>query len=238
MTSLRFAISSLPVLVSAIAIAGCGRSAEMTMENEAVLNAPPAYTSSVDSLEAENRRLRDQLSALAAENRSLTARVGELEMRIAGSAPQRAEQQRSPAPEEPARQQPSQPSGQVKGSGKQVAYDAALQAFRARDFKGAIKQFEDLLNNSIGPDLADNCHYWIGESYYAQKRYDLASQEFQSVIEFPSSDKANDAMLMLGNSYAALGKKDEARKVLDNLIKSSPGTSAARRAQAKLDQLK
>jgi TolA-binding protein len=58
------------------------------------------------------------------------------------------------------------------------------------------------------------------------------------VIEFPSSDKANDAMLMLGNSYAALGKKDEARKVLDNLIKSSPGTSAARRAQAKLDQLK
>ena len=43
MTSLRFAISSLPVLVSAIAIAGCGRSAEMTMENEAVLNAPPAY---------------------------------------------------------------------------------------------------------------------------------------------------------------------------------------------------
>jgi tol-pal system protein YbgF len=208
----------------------------MTAENEAILNPPPQYSAVSDTLQVENRRLRDQVSALAAENRALTAHVAELEMRLAAAAPQKVEE-RSPAPAQ-ARPPVTPAPATGKSADKQAAYDAALQSYRSHDFKGAIKQFEDLLNNSIGPDLADNCHYWIGESYYAQKKYDLAAQEFQSVIEFPSSDKEKDAMLMLGNSLAALGKKEEARKVLDALIKANPGTNVAKRAQAKLDQLK
>ena len=58
------------------------------------------------------------------------------------------------------------------------------------------------------------------------------------MLAYPSSDKAADAMLMLGSTRWAEGKKGDARVAWREAVKRHPGTSAARRAQAKLDQLK
>ncbi len=223
----------LPLAAAGLTLTGCGQSAETTAENEAILRPAPPAGPSLDSLEAENKRLRDQVNALASENRTLSARVAELETRGAGLAQERATAQ-APAASLPPERETAKAAPAAKDGDRLAGYNAALATFRARDFKEAIRQFEELLNRSIGANLADNCHYWIGESYYAMKKYDLAVQEFQNVLDFPSSDKANDAMLMMGSSYAAMGKTDEAKKVLGDLVKLSPDSGAARKAKAKL----
>ena len=240
MRPLRTVLFVLSLAAAGFLLAGCGQSAETTTENEAIYHPAQPSGVSPDSLQAENKQLRDQVNALASENRTLTARVTELEARGAGGVQHKATEQAvasSPAPGGPPERENPEKAPAPQGFDRMAAYKAALATFRAHDFKEAILQFEELLNRSVGTDLVDNCHYWIGESYYAMKKYDLAVQEFQNVLDFPSSDKANDAMLMMGNSYAAAGKLDQAKKVLGELIKLSPDSGAAKRAKAKLQTL-
>lgn len=199
---------------------GCG-SSEPTQEDWEVAQAYAATSQleyRLDSLRAENRRMKEQVNAMAAENRSLTAKNAELETKL-------AEAPASPAAVEPA--------GSIEATSE---YSAALSAYRKRDFKRAIQGFESLLNASIDEETADNCHYWLGESYYGQRKYTEAIKHFNAVLGYNQSEKKADAQLMIGNSYAAMGEKDAARKAYNKVISSYP--SRTEKAQQKLAKLK
>jgi tol-pal system protein YbgF len=204
---------------------GCGSSEQSQEDYEAT----PAVSSTarleyrVDSLQSENRRMREQVNAMAAENRSLTAKNAELETKL-------TEANASPTPAS------TEPATGAAIADPTAAYSAALSAYRKRDFKGAIQGFESLLNASVKEDLADNCHYWIGESYYGLNQYSEAIKQFNDVLGYKKSDKKADAQLMIGNSYAAMGEKDAARKAYDKVASTYP--SQAKTAQRKLEQLK
>lgn len=205
---------------------GCGSSQE-TMENweEAPAISPNARLEyRVDSLQNENRRMREQVSAMAAENRSLTAKNAELETKLIGFS---AARQTTPYQEPAATPAPVEtPTG----------YSSALSAFNKRDFTAAIRGFEKLLKGSVGDDLADNCHYWLGESYYGLQKYDEAVKHFNEVLGYKVSEKKADAQLMAGNSYLAMGDKDAARNAYDKVVSSYP--SHVKKAQAKLAKMK
>ncbi len=115
-------------------------------------------------------------------------------------------------------------------------YSAALSAFRKRDFATAIQGFESLLNASVEENLADNCHYWIGESYYGLRKYSEAIKQFNEVLGYKRSEKKGDAELMIGNSYAAMGQKEAAKKAYDKVASTYP--AQAKKAQARLAKLK
>ncbi len=117
---------------------------------------------------------------------------------------------------------------------QRTAYETAVATEKRHDYDAAIQQFQDLINRSIRVDLLDNCHYWLGECYFAQKKFDQAAQEFQTVLDLKTSDKTTDAMLMLGNSYAAEGKTADARKMWTDLVNSWPTSPAAMHAKGKL----
>jgi TolA-binding protein len=51
------------------------------------------------------------------------------------------------------------------------------------------------------------------------------------------SDKADDAQLMIGNAYAALSKKVEAKAALEKLITTYPSSPLVKRAKAKMASL-
>ena len=213
----------------ALTLIGCGTVQEGTMEEDWTITPPVSVTARleyrIDSLMNENRRLSQQLDALQTENLNLTARNMELDAKIAESA----------ATPRAAWLVPSSPS--PKKAAVSPGYEGALARFRSSDFKGAIDQFTGLLDSGISDNLADNCHYWIGESYFAMKKYKDAVQHFQTVTGMPGSDKADDAHFMIGNSYASLGNKTAAKEAFQKLVSDYPTSPLAKRARTKMDNL-
>ena len=209
-------------VVLLFAAAGCG-SSEATQEDweNAPATSPTARLEyRVDSLQSENQRMKEQVNAMAAENRSLTAKNAELETKLTEAAA---------APAAP-------PAASGTFADPSAEYSASLSAFRKRDFPTAIQGFESLLNASVDETLADNCHYWIGESYYGLRKYSEAIKHFNQVLGYKKSEKKADAELMIGNSYAAMGEKDAARKAYDKVASTYP--AQAKKAQEKLAKLK
>jgi len=209
--------------LSALAL-GCGPSEEALEDDwETVPTVSPTASLEyrIDSLQNENRRINDQVDALAAENRSLRARIAELETSLseATAAPP------TPAPA-------SVPTGDLRSG-----YSSALDQFMSRNYSGAIQQFEGLLAAGIGDDLADNCHYWIGESQYALGRYAEAISRFETVLSYTTSGKRPYAQLMIGNAYTALGNTSAARDAYNAVVSSYPTSSLVSKAQQKLARL-
>jgi tol-pal system protein YbgF len=226
---LRAMAGFIPVLVMLVAltVAGCGSSEESMEEwTEPQASAKEQTPASlleyrVDSLKSENGRVREQLDATTTENRKLTARVAELETQV--SELQTA-QKAAPAPAAPAN--------------AASAYEAALDKFKAKDFEGAIAGFRALLDGGVEANLADNCQYWIGESYYGMKQYKEALKQFGVVLGFARSSKKADATFMTGNCQARLGNAAAAKESFEKVVSDFPTSALVDKAKEKLAHLK
>ncbi len=85
---------------------------------------------------------------------------------------------------------------------------------------------------------ADNAQYWIGETYYREKNYHQAVMEFQKVVDrFKGGDAVDDALYMLGESFRALGMKDDARLFYEECIERYGKTGSAKKSKAALKKL-
>ena len=218
-----FLIPATFALGLAVVAVGCGSSEEDTesWETTPAVSSTAAPEAQADSMKNENRRIKEQTDALAAENRTLTARNAELETKL-----NEASAAKAPAPA-----MTSVPMGNVSG-----AYNAALGEFRRRNFQEAASQFEAILNSGTDK-LVDNCHYWIGESFYGMKRYDEAIKQFETVLGYSGSGKRPYAQLMIGNSYVALGDKAAAKEAYSKLVSTYPSSALVEKAKGKLSRL-
>ena len=110
------------------------------------------------------------------------------------------------------------------------------QLLRAREL------FGEFLKSFHGDDLAPNAQYWLGETYYADKRYDDALREFQKVTkEWKGSEKVPDALLKIGMSFQALGNCQNALLFFEEVVsahKSAPAAKVAREKQAECRRAK
>ncbi len=133
--------------------------------------------------------------------------------------------------------QTSQPK--VSTANFRRAYKKALNDFRARRYTDAIQEFSILLKTNPNHPLASNCHYWIGESYYALKDYAKAKTAFEAVLGYSKSYKKEPALLMLGLSYLRLGDRQKAVekfRTLSEMNSNSHYTKIARRYLRKLER--
>jgi len=221
-----FIIPATFALGLAVAAVGCGSSEEDTesWESTPAVSATATPEAKADSMKNENRRIKEQMDALAAENRTLTARNAELETKLTEATAVA----KAPAP---SMTTPSVPVGDVSG-----AYNAALAEFKRRNFQEAANQFEAILNSGTDK-LVDNCHYWIGESFYGMKKYDDAIKHFETVLGYSGSGKRPYAQLMIGNSYMALGDKAAAKDAYSKLVSTYPSSSLVEKAKEKLARL-
>lgn len=222
--------ATVVVPLGATTLFGCGTVQEGTMEDDWTTTPPVSVTARleyrIDSLMNENRKLQQQLETVTAENRNLIARAAELQSRL-------SESMATPTP----RPTTTSSSATAAVLPTSAGYEAALAKFRKRNYRGAIDDFTALLNAGIGSDLADNCHYWIGESYFGMKKFTDAIQHFEVVLGMSGSDKADDAQFMIGNSYAQLGRRNEARQAFQRLLSEYPDSPLRGRAQSKLNSL-
>ncbi len=217
------------LLVSLVAAAaallfGCHGSEETTTNNPPQLSATEQMQQQLISLRYVNDSLRGRVAVLEQNARSATAHVAELEMQL-------NELKEKSAPPPP--QQHSKPSINNAREG----YGHALNLFKQGNYLEALQTFQAVLDAGAPSGLEDNCYYWMGECSYGAKKYTEAIGYFEKVFTFAVSEKKDDAQMMLGNCYTAMGDKAKAKTAYQQLIKKFPASPFIKRAKEKLASL-
>ena len=119
------------------------------------------------------------------------------------------------------------------------AYDHAFQSLKDLDYADAAQQFTEFLQQYPRSDYADNAQYWLGESYYVTRNYDIALDAFQSLVtDYPDSPKVADGLLKIGYTHYELKQWNQARAALEQVQQQYPGTTLARLAGSRLRSMK
>lgn len=230
------------VVVLGLALAGC--SLTKPEEDPAYVKAT-AVESRVDRIERQNAALLDlqrQVEALQAEVRRLRGDLEEAQHETRAAKDQqrdlyadldkrlsaldaRSTQAVSAAPAAPA-------------IGDRDAYQAALERLKNKDYTGAEKALTDFVVGYPQSPLVDNAKYWLGETYYVEKRYGEAIGAFQELVkEHPDSRKVPDALLKVGYAQYELKRYREAREVLARVAQKYADSTAAAEAKERLKRM-
>ena len=114
-----------------------------------------------------------------------------------------------------------------------------LESARGDYFSGsytsAISGFEALVKAFPKTEAAGEAYYYLGETYFTQKRYQDASAAYAQVIQnYPKSSWVPDAYWKRGRALEALGQTDDARASYEQLIKSYGDSAPAGLARQRL----
>lgn len=203
------------LLLTIIVLTGCGN----TRQLEASLAQKQTV---IDDLRKENQELKS-------ENGKLKGRVGELEKNLTDANARTVDLKREL---DQIKTELERAKSAKKGGNLEAAYRDALQKFMDKRYDEAVVAFEALLGAGIPTPLNDNCHYWIGESFFGLKNYQAAIARFDEVLEFEWSNKKDDSQVMIARCYARMGEmaraKTEYKKLLE-VYPASPYLDLARR---------
>lgn len=98
-------------------------------------------------------------------------------------------------------------------------YEKALRLIRAKKYEESAQAFKTFLAGHPQHHLASNAYYWLGESYYAQGKYDQAAVQFlKGYQDFPKGHKRQDNLLKLAKALKHLEKNKEACATLDKFM--------------------
>jgi tol-pal system protein YbgF len=129
----------------------------------------------------------------------------------------------------------------VEGSpeAEKAAYDQAFQALKELRYADAAEAFQAFLDRYPNSEYADNAQYWLGESYYVTRNYDIALDAFQDLLDrFPNSPKAPDALLKIGYTHYELEQWDSARAALTQVQENYPDSTLSRLAENRLRSMR
>ncbi|NIP18192.1 MAG: tol-pal system protein YbgF [Xanthomonadales bacterium] len=122
---------------------------------------------------------------------------------------------------------------------EKAAYDDAFQSLKELRYSDAAEQFSDFLAAFPGSEYADNAQYWLGESYYVTRNYEIALEAFESLLaQFPESPKVPDSLLKIGYTHYELKQWELARAALTQVQDQYPGTTLARLAESRLRSMR
>jgi tol-pal system protein YbgF len=143
------------------------------------------------------------------------------------------------APSSPLAGSPGTAQGRTKvvPASPEELYNSALSSYRARDLNAAVLKLFSFIDSYPTHRLAESAQFMLGDVYYAQGEYDLASEELLKYLDaYPKGPKAPEALLKLGLSYRALKDLTEARAVWRQLLRDFPRSDAAARARSLLTE--
>ena len=122
---------------------------------------------------------------------------------------------------------------------EKAAYDKAFQALKELRYADAAEEFQSFLERYPDSDYSDNAQYWLGESYYVTRNYDIALTAFQALLDnFPDSPKAPDALLKIGYTHYELEQWDSARAALTQVQENFPDSTLSRLAENRLRSMR
>ena len=122
---------------------------------------------------------------------------------------------------------------------EQAAYDAAFQSLRDLRYADASRGFQDFLRQYGDSALAGNAQYWLGESYYVTRNYDIALSAFETLLSrYPDSVKRGDGLLKIGFTHYELKQYEQARAALEQVQREFPDSTFARLAESRLRSMR
>ncbi len=133
----------------------------------------------------------------------------------------------------------------AQASGAQVAaltpaapskseYEEGLGLLKLGQYDAAEKSFSDFLAKNPKSTLAASALYNLGETYYLRSRHREAAEQFLKIsTSYPSSNRAPEAMLRLGQSLNAIGgAKEQACAAFGEVGRKYPNAPANVRTAA------
>lgn len=101
-------------------------------------------------------------------------------------------------------------------------YQVAHQFYMQGSYDKSLNKFQYLIDNGIPEDLADNCQFWIAQTYFIQNKYETAVKEFNKVIMYSNTNKAEDSIYKMGLCYIKLNKNELALSAFNELVLKFP----------------
>lgn len=115
---------------------------------------------------------------------------------------------------------------------EEASFNAALNQFKAADYKSASRAFEAFVAQYPQSGLLASALFWLGNSQYAAKEPKTALLTLQNMMQkFPQHPRAADAYLTMGHCYEEQNDKKRSAELYNYVIKAFPGTPAAQVAQ-------
>ena len=191
------------------------------------------YEKQIEDLRTENTDLKQKNLKLEQENRGINARISDAEAKYA------AEKIRADKAEESAKNTVQAPKVIEEKSApvSTSTYDVALKAFNSRKYDAAAKGFKAVVDGGSNADLTSRAKYWLGETYFAQKKYNEALPLFQESLKLKNSEKKADAQFMIAQTYDRLGNKVNAKAAYEKVVKNYPMSKNVKRAKARWAKL-
>ncbi len=189
------------------------------------------YEKQIEDLRTENTDLKQKNAKLEQENRGINARISDAEAKYA------AEKLRADKAEESAKNTAQAPKAEEEKPVSTSAYDDALKAFNSRKYDAAAKGFKAIVDGGSNADLTSRAKYWLGETYFAQKKYNEALPLFQESLKLKNSAKKADAQFMIAQTYDRLGNKVKAKAAYEKVVKDYPMSKNVKRAKARWAKL-
>lgn len=115
---------------------------------------------------------------------------------------------------------------------EEANFNAALNQFKAADYKVATRAFEAFVAQYPQSGLQATAQFWLGNSQYAAKDAKSALLTLQNMMQkFPQHARAADAYLTMGHCYEDMNDKKRSAELYNFVIKSFPDSPQAQIAQ-------
>ena len=122
---------------------------------------------------------------------------------------------------------------------EQRAFDTAKASFLSSNFRNAVLAFTNFTSSFPTSIYAGEAHYWLGNSYFAQRDCKNAIPALQMLQKyFPDNPRTPDAMLNIAACHIELKDKLAGKKILESIISYFPNSEEAQTAKKRLDLLK
>jgi tol-pal system protein YbgF len=112
-------------------------------------------------------------------------------------------------------------------------FEAALNLLAKAQYDEARASFRSFADSYPDDELAPQAVYWVGDIAYVQRDYAGAARAFaEELKKYPTSLRAPESMLKLGQSLLALNQKKEGCRALGTLPDQFPAASKSVADQA------
>ncbi|MCF7806888.1 MAG: tetratricopeptide repeat protein [Candidatus Marinimicrobia bacterium] len=107
---------------------------------------------------------------------------------------------------------------------EQAAYRLGLTKFHQEYYYQAIKEFNTIVHRGTDLNMKANAQYWVGRCYYEKGQYDEAISTLEQVQRYTSSDKLDDALVLIGLAFKNKNRLPEAKLAFQELVTKHPGS--------------
>lgn len=117
-------------------------------------------------------------------------------------------------------------------------FEAAMQALRDAKFEPAAMAFAAFLQRYPNSGYTPSGLYWLGNAHYASRAYKKAIATHRKLVsDFAGHLRAPEALLAIANSELEIKDNRNARRSLEELIKTYPDSEAAVAGRERLAQM-